>query len=149
MAHLLLPDARVGASNSRLPRGRRTTVRVRMILETRPGTLPWKPDFGVDLSRLVGSPLTQTNIEAVKTEISSAMETWAPDIEVLSLEVQAVTDLGAAAGARDRTIPLAEGALVRLGTQASLQVEMALRTEEGDLNLSAKFRGEDAAGALS
>jgi hypothetical protein len=60
--------------------------------------------------------------------------------------VSAVTSYGAGPGESDRTIPLAEGALVRLGTQASLRVDLALRTDEGELTLSATIRGEDAAG---
>lgn len=146
MAHLLPPDARIGAAANRLQRGERTVARVRAIIETRPGTIPWRPDFGLDLSGIVGKALTRKQIEGVRNEVSSALEKWAPDIAVLECDVRAVTDMGASDSTRDRTIPLAEGALVRLGTQASLRVDLSLRTEEGHLNLSALIRGEDAAG---
>ena len=146
MAHLLPPDARIGASVSRLERGQRTIARIRSILETRPGTLPWRPDFGVDLASLVGSALTQSQLDRVRAAVEAALDQWAPDIEVIGCEVHAVTAFGASPGGRDRTIPLAEGALVRLGTQASLRVDLSLRTDEGELNLSATIRGEEAAG---
>ena len=146
MAHLLPPDARIGASVSRLERGQRTVARIRSILETRPGTVPWRPEFGVDLASLVGSALTRSQLDKVRAAVQAALERWAPDIEVLGCEVHAVTAFGAGPGGTDRTIPLAEGALVRLGTQASLRVDLSLRTDEGELNLSATIRGEDAAG---
>jgi len=146
MAHLLPPDARIGASVSRLERGQRTIARIRSILETRPGTVPWRPEFGVDLASLVGSALTRTQLDRVRAAVEAALARWAPDIEVIGCEVHAVTAFGGGAGGRDRTIPLAEGALVRLGTQASLRVDLSLRTDEGELNLSATIRGEEAAG---
>ena len=146
MAHLLPPDARIGAAATRLQRGERTISRIRSVLETRPGTVPWRPLFGLDLSRVVGQALTDQQIDTVRTEVVNALSTWVPDIEILGVSVRAVTEMGADGGTRDRTIPLAEGALVRLGTQASLRVDLSLRTDEGDLTLSALIRGEDAAG---
>ncbi len=146
MAPLLPPDARIGAAAYRAARGQRTVSRVRAILETRPGTLPWRPEFGVDLARLVGAALTRQQLEDARAAIVDAIATWAPDIQVIDCEVSAVTAFGAGPGQTDRTIPLAEGALVRLGTQASLRIDLSLRSEEGDLNLQATIRGDEAAG---
>jgi phage baseplate assembly protein W len=38
-------------------------TRVRMVLGTRPGQLPWRPTFGCDLDRFVGQPVTTSRLE--------------------------------------------------------------------------------------
>lgn len=96
--------------------------RLRMVLETRPGQLPWRPDFGCDLGPLLGQACTPQRIAEARWRIESALRRWLPDLELVSCRVRCVTQSENA-----RPSPSPESGLLGLGTQVGLVVDMALR----------------------
>ena len=115
-------------------------ARVQMILETAPGTLPWLPEYGCDLSDIVGQPATADAISDVGRRISGALSRWLPDVIVLRCEPRLLTEHWARGGAHDRLVPVAESALVPFSLNASLAVELELQTLSGPLSLNARIR---------
>jgi phage baseplate assembly protein W len=100
--------------------------RVRAVLETRPGTLPWRPTFGCALDRFLDQPLTPDRLKALERELRSALERWLPDVQVVRVQVEVLTDLGLHRDGAWRSLPIAERALVQLGAHAALQVDLEL-----------------------
>lgn len=109
--------------------------RVRLVLETRPGTLPWRPDFGCDLDRLVGQPLTQANLAEIRAAIQRALESALPEIVVLEIGVQLRTELGAPTRELARELPIAEAALIPFGAGAHLDISLLLEGPAGTWSL--------------
>lgn len=110
-------------------------ARIRMVLETRPGELPFRPRFGCDLSAFAGQPATNRMLEQVRVAVENALERQVKGIKVRRCEVRARTHLGSApGGARD--VPVAEAALVRLGVQATLEVRLDVKSKFGSFNVS-------------
>ncbi len=109
--------------------------RIRMVLETPPGRLPWRPDFGVDLDGVAGGPATTTRLDEARLRILAALERWLPDVTVRSCEV------GLAALERmdpsDRTIPTAERALAGQAVGATLELRLVLETDVGPVSFEA------------
>ena len=111
--------------------------RVRIVLETRPGTLPWRPDFGCDLGKLVGQPATPARVGEVRWKIEQAVRRWVPSVRVARCRVELVPlDDGDAVKSGPK-LPLAEVALLCLGTQVALEVSLDLETPQGPLSLQA------------
>lgn len=112
-------------------------ARVRMVLETRPGTLPWRPEFGCDLADLVGKPATSAKIGEVRWKIEQAVRRWVPSVRVARCRV-AVVPLRED-GADFARAPLAERAVMALGTRALLEVSLELETTFGPMALHAQI----------
>ena len=108
-----------------------------MVLDTRPGQLPWREEFGCDLGATAGESITESKLSLIEWRIRQTVERWIPEVQVVGLRVDLVRDEGMGVDVADRRIPLAEAALVRFGVQCSLQVRMDLETKEGPLSLQA------------
>ncbi len=100
--------------------------RVQAILTTRPGRLPWRPDFGCDLEGLVGYPVTPDLLSYARSQITSALKVWLQGVEVERVDVRAIP-VGSGHDLRhQRTVPVAEAALLAMGVQALLEVEVEI-----------------------
>jgi phage baseplate assembly protein W len=108
--------------------------RVRMVLETRPGRIPWMPDFGCDLSGLVGAVAEQSRLSEVRLRIASSLRRWVPGVRITTCEVRLV-DVSAAI--RDSRVPIAELALGSAGLSARLEVHLVIETESGPVDIEA------------
>jgi len=111
--------------------------RLQMVLNTKPGTIPWRPDFGCDLSSLVGLPATQQNLQTAQSRVESAIWSSLPDVELEECQVRLAGHAGRGDELDHPTIPLAEAALLRLGVQARLDVTLEVRIPEGPMTVSA------------
>jgi phage baseplate assembly protein W len=119
-------------------------ARARLVLETPKGRLPWRPSFGCDLDAFVGRPLDGRALRSLSAEIERALDDGAPQLQVLDVQAEIVGRRGFTAVETDRTIPVAEGALVRFGTQAAVQVDLTLATPAGPVAVAARFGGPGA-----
>jgi phage baseplate assembly protein W len=113
--------------------------RVRTVLETRPGDVPWRPDFGCDLSSLVGQPATIQRVNEARWRVEEAIRRWIPEAGVVRCDVRVVVFDEGGRGRHPRTVPLAESALMSLGSQAALEVELDVETEAGPVSIEAVF----------
>lgn len=105
--------------------------RVRLVLETRPGTLPWRPDFGCELDALVGQPLTAARLQEVRIAVQRAIESALPEVVVREIDLRLKTDLGAPTRERPRDLPIAEASLVPFGSGAGLDISLLLEGPGG------------------
>ncbi len=112
-------------------------ARIRMVLETRPGRIPWRPDFGCDLASLVGRPATVQRLNEARWRIEQALRRWVPDAEILRCNVRVSSENQPAGYRRSRAVPLAEASLMSLGSQAVLEVELDVKTELGAVSVQA------------
>lgn len=134
MRPLLDPAVPLGSRRPHIGGLAALEARLRLVLETRPGRLPWRPDFGCDLGALIGEPASPQNIARARFHVEQALMRWLPEVKVLRLDVrtrpvQIVSGSGSGA-------PPGEGALLSLGAQAVLAVELDVYTERGPLHLS-------------
>lgn len=118
-------------------------TRVRLVLETPLGALPWRPDFGCDLAGLVGQPATAARLNEVRWRVEQAVRRWVPTVKVARCRVETLSLLEPGSE-RPAGVPLAELALMSLGTQVAVEVNLDLETPQGPLHLSAQLLGEDA-----
>lgn len=135
---ILRPDAPLRAARPWLSAEEELIQRVRLVLETRPGQLPWRPDFGCDLEPLVGQPATSGHLRELQWRVEQALARWLPELTVERCVVRVVPqDLGAE-GPLPGT-PTAEGAVLGLGTQADVSLQLDLSGPEGALSLHAQL----------
>ena len=99
--------------------------RISLVLQTRPGQIPWRPEFGCQLEEMLGA------------QASGSQGRFLPDIEVAGVRVRVIP----MEGSRDRfklaEIPVAERALVGAGAGAVLQVDVDIETDAGILTIQA------------
>lgn len=126
-----------GLPDRTLTPAERISERLQIVLNTRPGQIPWRPDFGCDLSSLVGRPATANNLSEARGRVTSALSRSLPDVEFERCEVRVSERRGAGDELRHPTIPLAEAALLSLGVQAGLEVVLEVRVPEGRVSVSA------------
>lgn len=112
-------------------------MRVRMVLETRPGRVPWRPDFGCDLSGLVGFPATPDLLAKARSAIQNALKAWIRDVTILRVEVRATPVTGGHGASAYGAVPVAESALLTLGVQAILEADIELKGPAGVVAFSA------------
>lgn len=55
---------------------------IAQILGTRPGELPWDPDFGINLEAYRHKNATQVLIQAMCDDIVAALQRWEPRIQI-------------------------------------------------------------------
>lgn len=112
-------------------------TRIRMVLETRPGQIPWRPDFGCDLEGLVGYPVTRDLLDYARGRIQTALKDWIRDAELVRVEVSAVATEEGRAGSFPRMVPTAEAALMAMGVAAMLEVDVEMKSPDGYVTVSA------------
>lgn len=134
------PAVVLGGRQPRLDPASALVERVRMVLETRPGLSPWRPDFGCDLAGLTGQPATAATLQMARSRVEAALRRWVPDAAIVRCDVRIVTELGAAAGSAGPEIPLAEAALLRLGASTWLEVRVELRAALGTVTVETALR---------
>jgi phage baseplate assembly protein W len=134
MSISLSPAARFAEPARPLTPAQAWAERLRILLSTRPGTLPWRKTFGVDLDWLVGQPLTSTNLNLLKWRVRGAITDWLPQLEVRELTVHVVSDHVRASNLRDRTIPIAESALLPYGAGGRVEIHLDVVSPEGPLD---------------
>ena len=96
--------------------------RLRVVLETQRGSLPWRPDFGCNLARFVGQPLTPSRLEALQREVEESLRRELADVRVTDVDIQMLTSHGMGRKRDLRRLPVAERSLVQLGTHCTIQV---------------------------
>lgn len=57
------------------------------IMTTQKGQRPLSLDFGLNLYRFIGDPITQITATAIATEIKRGIEFWEPRVEVLNVYI--------------------------------------------------------------
>ena len=139
MKKSLHPSLTLGARKPYLS-GRQTSLsRLSMILHTNVGDIPWRPDFGCDLTNLVGEPATPSRIEQTRNTVSRAIRRWLPDALVNECEVYLVSLDGTVSSHREVGVPVAESALVAMGTEARLELRLDLEIEDEKIELGTEL----------
>ncbi len=108
--------------------------RVRMILETERGRLPYAPQFGCELSGLVGSEASKKRLSEIRMRINSALRRWMPDGHVTSCKVAMVSATSQAPGG-----PVAERALASQGLARVLEVRVVVESDGVPLEIEARL----------
>ena len=126
-----------GLPGQELSPGDELAQRLQIVLNTKPGTIPWRPDFGCDLTSLVGQPATQRNLQKARGLVESALRGSLPDVSFDDVKVRLAAHSGRGAELDHPSIPLAEAALLRLGVQARLEVTLEVRVPGGPISVSA------------
>jgi len=114
---------------------KRLIERLRMVLETRPGQLPWNPEFGCELDDLLGEPLTVLAIDRARGRIEAAIQRWLPEVRVLETHLRVINDYDLGGGGHPRSLPIAEAAMVPFGVGGTLHVTLNVQTELGPASL--------------
>lgn len=109
--------------------------RVRLVLGTRSGTLPYEPDFGCDLHGLIGRRLDRGHLMVIRKRVTDAITRWVPGVRVRRVEVT-LDDLVAIRDG-DPRVPTAERVMASAGLSAALRVAIVLETDHGTLELDA------------
>lgn len=105
-----------------------------ILLSSRPGQLPWRPRFGVDLEWLVGQPLNAVNLSLLEWRVKSAISEWLPQLALRRITVRVVSDYQRAQHVRDRTVPVAESALLPYGAGGTVEIQLEVMSPEGPLD---------------
>ena len=61
MKRILHPSLTLGARQPMLSKRESTLARLDMVLHSRVGDIPWRPEFGCDVTGLIGEPATPSN----------------------------------------------------------------------------------------
>ena len=107
--------------------------RVELILSTPQGSLPWRPEFGCAIWRLVGQPATAQHLAEARWSIEEAIARWVPEIEVERCDLTLVLDRTGGDAALVRTSGLSpiESGLLHLGVEGILQIDLTLKARKG------------------
>lgn len=122
-----------GRLNKKPAVGPQLAERVRLILETRPGKVPWRQDLGCDLDRIVGKTLTPERLSDAQWRIQAALEDFLPGVSVSRIDIHVRSDLGA--DMSSRRLPVAEASLVPYGSHSALEIDLELQTRGGPVRL--------------
>ncbi len=109
--------------------------RLQMVLGTRPGQIPWRPGFGCDLWSLVGEPATSSNLTQARRLVLRALSQWMADVEVVDVSVRFSPHADPGSASRHPTVPLAEAALLSLGVQVGLEVQVEVKVPRGSTTI--------------
>lgn len=131
MFELFHPSVPIGPADPWLRGADAIVASVRMVLETRPGTLPWRPDYGCDLSSLVGQPATPERLNQARFRIEQALRAWVPGTDVARCDVTVVTDPSVSNALDAAAMPIAERALARGGVVGRLEIRLDIVTPYG------------------
>lgn len=111
-----------------------TIARVRLVLETAPGRVPWRKELGCDLDPLAGEPLARQAIHRAQTLVSSSIAKWIPDVKVLNCTARIRLEDMPPGGARSPGLPIAEASLVPFAAHATLDIHLVLEGPEGTMD---------------
>ena len=136
---MLHPSLTLGSRKPYLDKTEEALARIDIILNTRPGDLPWNPDFGCDLTELVGESATPERVNFTKSQVERALGKWLPNASVENCELQLVTGEGQVIQHREPNVPTAEAALVSMGTEARLELKLDIEVEEQLLELGSEI----------
>jgi phage baseplate assembly protein W len=137
MSRIFDPQLGLDAQRPWLDGDRALATRIRMVLETRPGHVPWRPTFGCDLAGLVGFPVTRGLLEHARGKVETALRDWIRDAELVRVEVHAVPSEGGRMSNVPRTVPTAEAALLAMGVAAMLEIDVEMKSPDGYVSVSA------------
>lgn len=132
LALRLVPPLRAPSAASEL------ASRVRLVLETRPGQLPYLPEFGCDLEGLLGATASEPRLAEVKLRIVGALQRFVPGVRVRSCEVRSTPIGRAGASWRDHA-PIAEVALASAGISSRLEVHVVVETDDGPIEIETEL----------
>ncbi len=113
---------------------------VRMVLETRPGQLPWRPEFGCDLEEIVGYCATPDVVSFARSRVRSALRRSLRGVTVTRCDVRVVSN-DAQGFLGERSLPAAEAALTPVGVSASIFVDLEIQGPAGTVSMSANLTG--------
>ena len=136
---MLHPSLTLGSRKPYLDKTSEALTRIDIVLNTRPGDLPWNSEFGCDLTDLVGESATPTRVDETKAEVETALSKWLPNVKVQNCEVQLVSAQGQVISHREANIPVAEAALVSQGTDARLELKLDIEVENEVLELGSEI----------
>ena len=139
MKRILHPSLTLGARQPMLSKRESTLARLDMVLHSRVGDIPWRPGFGCDVSGLIGEPATPSRIQQTTALVERTIQEWLPDVTVNDCSVQLVHSGGVANTHREAGIPVAESALVAMGTESSLELKIDLEVENEVLEIGTDF----------
>ncbi len=111
--------------------------RVETVLTTRTGSLPWLPRFGCDIAAFQGRPATNATLNDLRWRVQEALAAWLRDVAVesLHLELVPVAGPGPARFEVGASVP-PDAALLALGTEVDIVVQLAVRTRDGVAEIS-------------
>ena len=136
---ILHPSLTLGARKPYLDRTSETLTRIDIILNTKAGDLPWRPNFGCDLTSLIGEPASPEQVERTRADVQGALSSWLPNAYVRNCEAQLVTGEGQVVHYREPNLPVAEFALVSQGTNARLELKLDIEVEDEVLELGSEI----------
>ena len=139
MKKMMHPSLTLGARRPFLTSTEQALHRMDIVLHTAVGDLPWRPGFGCDLTSLVGETATQERIDLTESEIRRALSSHIPNAKINACKVELVTGLGDASTHREALVPIAESALVSIGTEAHLEMKVDIEIEEEDFEVGAQL----------
>lgn len=113
--------------------------RARLILETRPATMPWAPRVGVDLDELAQGASTPGQVARARAAIEDALREGLPEGALQDVEIH-ITKVEAATAAGGQ-VPFAERALASAGARATLEVRVRLRCQGTTVTLASRMDG--------
>jgi phage baseplate assembly protein W len=139
MKRILHPSLTLGARKPFLSQRESTLARLDMVLHSRVGDIPWRPDFGCDVTGLIGEPATPSKIQETSSLVERTIHKWLPDVMVNDCEIQLIHAGGVANTHREAGIPVAESALVAMGTESNLELRLDLEVENEVLEIGTDF----------
>ncbi len=139
MKRILHPSLTLGARKPFLSNRDSILARLDMVLHSRVGDIPWRPEFGCDVTGLVGEPATPARIQQTRALVERTVQEWLPDVTVNDCAVQLVHSGGVANTHREVGIPVAESALVAMGTESNLELKLDLEVDNEMLEIGTDF----------
>lgn len=113
-----------------------TMGRLAVVLHTPKGHLPWRSNFGCDLDQSLGRPASDELQNEIQNSVKRAVKKWIPDTKIIRCDVVLQTASLNVREHREPTIPLAESALVSMGTDVHAEVVLEAEVEGEPLEIS-------------
>ena len=139
MKRIMHPSMTLGARKPFLSSRDSILARLDMVLHSRVGDIPWRPSFGCDVTELIGEPATPARVQQTRALVERTIQEWLPDVIVNDCSVQLVHAGGIASTYREAGIPVAESALVAMGTESNLELKLDLEVENEVLEVGTDF----------
>ena len=133
------PSMTLGARKPYLNSTEAILSRLDILLNTHPGDLPWKPKFGCQLTDLVGEAATTERVDMTRGNVRRAINVWLTDAKLNNCDVHLITGQGSVIHHREPNVPVAESALVAMGTEAHLEVKLDIEVEDESLEVAAEL----------